>query len=60
MTVQATAPFTLEVTSGPTASGSREDFELPFSRRALARLKARLGRHSLEDLLKPDITAAAS
>lgn len=60
MTVQATAPFTLKVTSGPTASGSREDFELAFFHRALARLKACLDCQGLEDQLKPDITAAAS
>jgi hypothetical protein len=55
MTEQATKPFALEVTSGPIATGTREDFELAFSRRALARLKARLGRQGLEDLLAPDI-----
>lgn len=57
MIEQATAPFTLEIASGPTESGTKDDFELAFARRALALLKARLGRQGLEDLLASDTEA---
>ena len=55
MNKQATVPFSVEVTSGPTPLVEAEHYEVYFSRRALARLKALLGRRGLEDLLATDI-----
>ena len=51
MNKQATMPFSVEVTSGPTPLADAEHYEVYFARRALARLKGRLGRRGLEDLL---------
>ncbi|MFJ9407293.1 hypothetical protein [Streptomyces sp. NPDC101393] len=45
--------MTLE--SGPTGAGSIDDFELFYARRALDRLRTRLGRQGLLDLLAADI-----
>jgi uncharacterized protein len=42
------------VVSGPTSGGTTADWELFFARRALAKLKSRLGRERLRELLKPD------
>ncbi|MFC8231361.1 hypothetical protein [Streptomyces sp. NPDC057287] len=49
----ATAAVTL--VSGPAGTGSIDDFELFYARRALGRFRARLGRQGLLDLLAADI-----
>ena len=49
----------ISIVSGPTSPGTASDWELFFARRALAMLKARLGREGLLDLLQPDLAAAA-
>jgi hypothetical protein len=49
----------ITIVSGPTSSGTASDWELFFARRALATLKARLGRQGLLDLLQPDLAASA-
>jgi hypothetical protein len=49
----------ITIVSGPTSPGTVSDFELFFARRALATLKARLGRQGLLDLLQPDLAASA-
>ena len=41
----------LTIVSGPTSPGTAPEWELFFARRALATLKARLGRQGLMDLL---------
>lgn len=51
----STSSFELEVIAGPTAVGTKQDFEVGFARRALAMLKARLGSAGLVDLLREDI-----
>jgi uncharacterized protein len=53
---EAIAPlFNIRVEDGPEEPGTASDFELNFSRRALAKLKARLGQQGVIDLLTPDI-----
>jgi len=49
--------FEVVVASGPTSRGSVSEWELYFARRALAKLKARLGTQGMLDLLAPDIDA---
>ena len=49
----------ITIVSGPTSPGTASDWELFFARRALATLKARLGRPGLLDLLQPDLAASA-
>lgn len=49
----------ITVVSGPTSPGTASDWELFLARRALATLKARLGRQGLLDLLQPDLAASA-
>ncbi|WP_228001757.1 hypothetical protein [Nocardia australiensis] len=60
MTIQDSSSTTVRVAvaSGPTSPGSTADWELFFARRALAKLKSRLGRQNIIDLLKPDVEAA--
>ncbi|MFF1926301.1 hypothetical protein ACFVW8_37770 [Streptomyces sp. NPDC058221] len=45
----------MTLVSGPTGGGSIDDFELFYARRALGRLRSRLGRQGLLDLLAEDI-----
>ncbi|MFC8231358.1 hypothetical protein [Streptomyces sp. NPDC057287] len=52
---QALPPVIVTLESGPAAAGSIDDFELFYSRRALDRFRARLGRQGLLDLLAEDI-----
>ncbi|GGZ64405.1 hypothetical protein [Streptomyces subrutilus] len=52
---QAFPPVTVTLESGPTGSGSIDDFELFYARRALDRFRTRLGRQGLLDLLAADI-----
>ncbi len=47
--------FSVELVSGPTGPGGMDDFELAHARRALAKLKALVGRQGLLDLLAKDI-----
>jgi hypothetical protein len=54
-----TETIDITVVSGPTSPGTASDWELFFARRALAMLKARLGRQGLLDLLQPDLAASA-
>ncbi|WNG28272.1 hypothetical protein F0U62_32880 [Cystobacter fuscus] len=54
-TNQETTSFSVELVSGPTARGGVDDFELSHARRALARLKALLGRQGLLNLLAKEI-----
>lgn len=49
--------FGVAVASGPTAGGAVNDWELHFARRALAKLKARLGHEAMVELLAADIDA---
>ncbi|GAB1218548.1 hypothetical protein ATERTT37_007807 [Aspergillus terreus] len=49
------AGFATQVTLGPTTSGIAEEYELVFARRALSKIKARLGLEATERLLQPDI-----
>lgn len=55
---RANAKIDVTVVSGPTSPGNVSDWELFFARRALAKLKSRLGQQGLLDLLAPDIDAA--
>lgn len=55
MTDRRTMSFVVELVSGPTGSGSIDDFELFYARRALRRLKGLIGRQGLEDLLADEI-----
>ncbi|MCX5214755.1 hypothetical protein OG689_36800 [Kitasatospora sp. NBC_00240] len=56
MTVNETAlPVTVALVSGPSGTGSIDDFELFYARRAVARFRERLGRQGLLDLLAADI-----
>lgn len=48
-------PVTVTLASGPTGTGSIDDFELFYARRALRLLRTRLGRQGMLDLLAPDI-----
>lgn len=48
----------IQVVSGPKTSGTTQDHELFFARRALALLKSRLGSDGLKKLLEPDIARA--
>ncbi|GAA3289275.1 hypothetical protein GCM10020295_00780 [Streptomyces cinereospinus] len=48
-------PVTVTLEAGPTGTGSIDDFELFYARRVLDRLRARLGRQGLLDLLAADI-----
>lgn len=53
-----TAPaVTVTLTSGPTGSGTVDDFERFYAARALDRFRTRLGRQGLLDLLAEDIEA---
>ncbi len=52
---QSSRPVTVTLDSGPTGAGTIDDMELFYSRRALARFRARLGRQGLLDLLAEDI-----
>ncbi len=47
--------FSVELVAGPTGPGTVDDFELAHARRALAKLKALLGRQGLLDLLVGDV-----
>ena len=47
--------FSVELVSGPTGPGEVDDFELAHARRALAKLKALIGRQGLLDLLATEI-----
>ncbi|MFJ8799312.1 hypothetical protein [Streptomyces sp. NPDC102487] len=56
MTDKQTSPaVTVTLESGPTGSGSIDDMELLYARRALDRFRTRLGRQGLLDLLAADI-----
>ncbi|MEU3502288.1 hypothetical protein ABZ726_16490 [Streptomyces hundungensis] len=56
MTDKQTSPgVTVALASGPVGSGSIDDFELFYARRALDRFRTRLGRQGLLDLLAADI-----
>ncbi len=52
---QTSPPVTVTLESGPTGSGSIDDFELFYARRALDRFRTLLGRQGLLDLLAADI-----
>jgi hypothetical protein len=52
---QKSAPVTVALVSGPPGDGSIDDFELLYARRALERIRTRLGRQGLLDLLAADI-----
>lgn len=52
---QTFPPVTVTLESGPTGSGSIDNFELFYARRALDRFRTRLGRQGLLDLLAADI-----
>ncbi|MDI5963435.1 hypothetical protein [Streptantibioticus silvisoli] len=54
-TTQTSPPVTVTLESGPSGSGSIDDFELFYARRALDRFRTRLGRQGLLDLLAADI-----
>ncbi|GJF33641.1 hypothetical protein KNE206_63410 [Kitasatospora sp. NE20-6] len=54
-TNQSSLPVTVTLESGPAGNESIDDFELFYSRRAMARLRTRLGRQGLLDLLAADI-----
>jgi hypothetical protein len=58
MTATATT-VDVTVTAGPTSRGGVADWELYFARRALAKLKSRLGRERLLELLAPDIETSS-
>lgn len=49
----------IAVVAGPTSPGTSADWELFFARRALAKLKSRLGQQALLELLEPDIADSA-
>ncbi|MFJ9343092.1 hypothetical protein ACIRP0_27950 [Streptomyces sp. NPDC101733] len=53
--IQTPPPVAVTLVSGPTGTGSIDDFELFSARRALDRFRARLGRQGLLDLLAADI-----
>ncbi|MFJ1869236.1 hypothetical protein ACIOD1_32075 [Streptomyces sp. NPDC088097] len=53
--IQTPPPVAVTLVSGPTGSGSIDDFELFYARRALDRFRVRLGRQGLLDLLAADI-----
>jgi hypothetical protein len=55
MTDRRTMSFAVELVSGPTGTGSIDDFELFYARRALRRLKALIGRQGLLELLADEI-----
>jgi len=59
MSITATQPVRIDVHAGPTSPGTTTDWELQFARRALATLKARLGRQGLLELLRGDIDASS-
>ncbi|MFF7332000.1 hypothetical protein ACIQU5_19440 [Streptomyces sp. NPDC090306] len=52
---RTTTAVTVTLESGPAGSGSIDDFELFYARRALDRFRTRLGRQGLLDLLAADI-----
>ncbi|ROQ69088.1 hypothetical protein EDD93_3584 [Streptomyces sp. 840.1] len=52
---QTAAAVTVALASGPAGSGSIDDFELFYARRALDRFRTLLGRQGLLDLLAADI-----
>jgi len=52
---QTSPPVTVTLVAGPTGTGSIDDFELFYARRALDRFRTRLGRQGLLDLLAADI-----
>lgn len=54
-TDQTPPPVTVTLASGPAGPGSIDDFELFYARRVLSRLRTRLGRQGLLDLLAEDI-----
>ncbi|KAJ5861943.1 uncharacterized protein N7529_009253 [Penicillium soppii] len=47
--------FKAEVTFGPSIAGTADEYELRFTRRALERIKERLGLEATEELIQPDI-----
>lgn len=49
--------FSAVVESGPTTPGTAEEYELRFARRALRKIKERLGVEAIEKALQPDIEA---
>ncbi|PYH94378.1 hypothetical protein BO71DRAFT_398953 [Aspergillus ellipticus CBS 707.79] len=49
------AGYAANVKLGPTVSGTAGEYELRFARRALQRIKDRLGLEATEQLLQPDI-----
>ncbi|MFG2205578.1 hypothetical protein [Streptomyces sp. NPDC048638] len=51
---QTSPPVAVTLVSGPTGTGTIDDFELFYARRALDRLRTRLGRQGLLDLLAAD------
>ncbi|MER5866172.1 hypothetical protein [Kitasatospora sp. NPDC002040] len=52
---QTPPPVTVTLAAGPTGTGSIDDFELFYARRALGRFRTLLGRQGLLDLLAADI-----
>ncbi|MFD0260406.1 hypothetical protein ACFXKJ_36055 [Kitasatospora indigofera] len=52
---QTPPPVTVTLEAGPAGSGSIDDFELFYARRALDRFRTLLGRQGLLDLLAADI-----
>ncbi len=57
MTDQVTVPFSVELVSGPKAQGGLDDYELRAARRALARLKALIGREGMRKLMAKEYEA---
>jgi hypothetical protein len=55
MTSQKTLSFAVELVSGPAGTGSVDEYEIFYARRALRRLKTLIGRQGLLDLLADDI-----
>lgn len=55
MSNRRTMSFAVELISGPTGTGTVDDFELFYARRALRRLKSLIGRQGLLDLLADEI-----
>lgn len=47
--------FSADIEIGPAIAGTAEEYELRFARRALQRIKERLGIEAIEKALQPDI-----
>ena len=47
--------FSADITAGPNIPGTADEYELNFARRALAKIKDRLGPEAIENILRSDI-----